>query len=416
MWEDVLLGAMPPGPEAVDVEVVLGAVRGGVERRGLLVRWDGGLLRARLLVPVVGGDRVRRPVLLVQSSHGAWAAAAVRRGMAACVVSAADGDDDTDAFALPTTSRLARRAWALSRVVDALASQRGVDATRVVVAGHSRNGKTALLCGAFDERVAAVCASSSGVLGAVPVRTYADRHGGEGLELLTRWYPDWYAPGLRAYAGREHELPTDAHELVACIAPRPVLLVGGDRDGVEPVEGVLAAAAAAAPAWAAHDARGPEVRVRAGGGHDLGPADIEDLIDWCAGAVGWGDGGAAALGPPATPVASTATPFPRAFFAPPARPLLDPPALRRAIAAATGPEPPRAADARRARRPVVTGDGAPVELFGAGPLVLWCAPGCAPTGWRVAYEDGATVPELLVAAGFTVACHDPVGTGPRQAE
>ena len=114
---------------------------------------------------------------------------------------------------------------------------------RVVLAGHSRNGKAALIAAGFDDRFAGVVSSSSGVLGAIPARLCCDRHGGEGVELLTRHYPEWYHPRLRFFSGREHRLPTDAHELLALVAPRPLLLSVAVND---PVESTAAARATAA--------------------------------------------------------------------------------------------------------------------------------------------------------------------------
>ena len=56
------------------------------------------------------------------------------------------------------------RSWLASRALDHLLSPAVdfIDKTRVTISGHSRNGKQAMLAGAFDERVTAVVSSSSG--------------------------------------------------------------------------------------------------------------------------------------------------------------------------------------------------------------------------------------------------------------
>jgi dienelactone hydrolase len=396
-WEDLLLGAMPPAPERLDVQVVDGPVRDGVVHRGAVVRWEGGALRVRVLVPESASPAAPVPVLVGQSSHVAWARAAAAAGMAAALASAADGDDD--ALAVPSPSALARRAWALSRVLDALAHVPGVDASRAVVAGHSRNGKTALLAAAFDTRFAAVAASSSGVLGAVPARRWCDRQGGEGIELLTRHFPDWFAPSLRRFAGREHLLPTDTHELLAAIAPRPVLLLAAPRDQVDSVPALREAVDAARPAFALLGAPGALELVLRDGGHELDAAGVGRLVAWARRA-------AAGEPPPVPAPVSVRRPLrrwpQRAAGPDPGRPLLRGAALRAAVAEVLE-------DVPAARAPAV-------ELVGdpGAPPVLWLAPGSPPTGHRLAYESGTPLPELLAAAGFLVACHDPAGTGARQ--
>ncbi|MFQ1002672.1 serine aminopeptidase domain-containing protein [Modestobacter sp. SSW1-42] len=420
-WRRWLTGTTPPVPRRTPVRVAAGTSAGGVEVRELVVG-DGWSVRARLLLPVpAAGVRRDVPVYLLQSSHGPWAEAALARGWGACLVSAADGDDDTEAvdraFPAVVAGRLAWRAWALSRVLDALADQPGVDTRRVLVGGHSRNGKTALLAAATDDRFAAVVSSSSGVLGAIPARLCTDRHFGEGVELLTRHYPGWYHPRLRWFAGREHRLPTDAHELLALAAPRPVFVSVAVADPVERVPAARAAVDAAREAFALLGrADALELALRPGG-HRADEAAVAAQLDWAQSVLG---------GPPRRPSSRPPVTVPVPWPADRVRP---------------GPRPVRGAELRaavrvalgRARRSVVpapraadqelrTADGVPVTVLrppGGGDgrgLVLWLGPPCAATGWQAGYEQAEPLPAQLAAAGWAVACADPVGSGARYGE
>jgi hypothetical protein len=431
-WRRWLTGDLPPAPRRTAARVGRVHAPGGVEVRELTVGGStagaGWSVRARLLLPVPpAGVRRDVPVYLLQSSHGPWAEAALERGWGACLVSAADGDDDTEdverAFPSVVAGRLAWRAWALSRVLDALQDQPGVDARRVLVGGHSRNGKTALLAAAFDDRFAAVVSSSSGVLGAVPARLCTDRHFGEGIELLTRHYPGWYHPGLRWFAGREHRLPTDAHELLALAAPRPVLVSVAVEDPVERVPAARAAVDSARDAWALLGRPdGLELALRPGG-HRADASAVAAQLDWAGSVLG---------GPPRraspAPAAPAPVPWPADRVRPGPRPVRGA-ELRAAVRAALGPDG-RAARPGAGAVPVPragedrlrTADGVAVTLLsppdggnGRG-LVLWLGPPCAATGWRAGYEQAEPLPELLAAAGWAVACHDPVGSGTRHRE
>ena len=61
---------------------------------------------------------------------------------------------------------LAAWAWGISRVIDYLVTRDFVDKNKIVVTGHSRGGKAALLAGALDERVALTVPNGSGAGGA----------------------------------------------------------------------------------------------------------------------------------------------------------------------------------------------------------------------------------------------------------
>jgi hypothetical protein len=144
------------------------------------------------------------------------------------------------------TGALAAWAWSYLRALDALAADPRIDAGRIVLWGHSRNGKAALLAAAFDQRPAAVIALQSGTGGASLGRDAV----GETVAQITQAYPHWFGPRFAAYADRQGDLPVDQHQLLALIAPRPVLLGAGRRDRWSDPHGALRAAHGASGVYA----------------------------------------------------------------------------------------------------------------------------------------------------------------------
>jgi hypothetical protein len=138
-------------------------------------------------------------------------------------------------------------AWGLSRAQDYLETDKGVDAKRVAIFGISRLGKTVLWAGAHDQRFAVVIASCSGEGGAALSR----RNYGETIKHLvapTR-YPYQFAANYQKFGDHVDEFPVDSHMLIALIAPRPLFLQTGDKDGWSDPKGEFMAALAAGPVY-----------------------------------------------------------------------------------------------------------------------------------------------------------------------
>lgn len=123
--------------------------------------------------------------------------------------------------------KIAMWAWAAHRVMD-YAQTRGdvLDLSCAIVCGHSRLGKTALLAAATDERFAFAYSNNSGCTGAAISR----KKQGETISKICASFPYWFCEKYQEYAGKEQQMPFDQHFLVACIAPRKVLIGSASED------------------------------------------------------------------------------------------------------------------------------------------------------------------------------------------
>lgn len=136
-------------------------------------------------------------------------------------------------------------AWAFSRIVDVLDADPRFNNEQTVLWGHSRFGKAALVSAAYDDRADAIIAHQSGTGGA----TLSRNPDGESVAAITESYPHWFTPAFSQYAGNEDALPVDQHQLLALIAPRPVLLGNARRDVWSGPESSFRAAQGADPIY-----------------------------------------------------------------------------------------------------------------------------------------------------------------------
>lgn len=191
-----------------------------------------------------------------------------------------------------TTGSLIAWAWVLCRGMDMLEKDDRIDASRVVLTGCSRLGKTALVAGAFDERFAVVALNQTGG-GGVPLHK---RNFGEYIGSEVDHFGYWWSQAFAKYAGKEDEMPFDQHMLVACIAPRPLLVEGFNKPWFD-TRGEFLSLKAASPVWEFLGAKGlPDVEwpdnedtsaigqtlgyARRDGGHGIAAIDWKWLLDF----------------------------------------------------------------------------------------------------------------------------------------
>jgi hypothetical protein len=148
-------------------------------------------------------------------------------------------------------------AWGIHRAVDHLIDDERIDSKRLAVVGHSRLGKTALVAGAFDERIALVIPHQSGCGGAGPSRSKNSK--AETVKRINTSFPHWFCGNFKAFNDDVTKLPFDQNCLVALCAPRPVLATNAEEDQWANPSGQFDVLRAAAAAYDLFDVAKPVV-------------------------------------------------------------------------------------------------------------------------------------------------------------
>lgn len=119
----------------------------------------------------------------------------------------------------PHWSKLGRMVADVRWAVDALSELEWVDSSRIFTAGYALGGTVGLFSAALDQRIAGVISVS----GFTPMRVNTPGKTTEGIYSYSHLHG--LMPRLGFFAGEESRIPVDFHEIIGCIAPRPVFLI-----------------------------------------------------------------------------------------------------------------------------------------------------------------------------------------------
>ena len=114
--------------------------------------------------------------------------------------------------ALSAPGKIAIWAWAAMRVMDYALTLANADAAHVAVIGQKHLGRSALFCGAMDERFRYVIASTQG----------GDATGAHA--------PYWFCPRYKRYADEGKKMTCALDPLLSLIAPRDLLIDSAEMD------------------------------------------------------------------------------------------------------------------------------------------------------------------------------------------
>ncbi|MBD3228615.1 MAG: hypothetical protein GF329_10555 [Candidatus Lokiarchaeota archaeon] len=180
-------------------------------------------------------------------------------------------------------------AWGAMRVADFLLNESwvdfnaegipNVDPNSLIITGHSRRGKTALLAGALDERFAMVVPNGSGCGGAGSFLIQGVFS--ESIADITSEfrYKAWFQKDFGNYGNREEDLPFDQHFIRALVAPRIILSTDATGDLWSNPIGTQAVYEATIPVYEFLNAsKNNSIHYRSGG-HSFTELDFQVLLD-----------------------------------------------------------------------------------------------------------------------------------------
>lgn len=127
----------------------------------------------------------------------------------------------------PDWSMVGKNTWDMMRCVDFLLTRDEVDPNRIACLGHSLGGHTSLFAAAFDSRIAAAV-SNGGMLSWVRDTDHWSRPPDASGSPVRSYI---YIPQFRPYIDNpDTEIPVHFHDLMAMVAPRPLLIMAAESE------------------------------------------------------------------------------------------------------------------------------------------------------------------------------------------
>jgi hypothetical protein len=155
-------------------------------------------------------------------------------------------------------------AWGVSRLIDALEQtpEANIDTQKLGVTGCSRNGKGALVVGAFEERIALTVSQESGAGGSSTWRLAdlshqawidAGRPTDQDVQTLRQIVDEnvWFTNTFRQFSESATKLPFDQHMVMGLVAPRALFMVNNTDPYWLGKESSYVGAVAASSVWQA---------------------------------------------------------------------------------------------------------------------------------------------------------------------
>ncbi len=180
-------------------------------------------------------------------------------------------------------------AWGAMRVADFLVKEPWmeyktkeplVDSSQLIVTGHSRRGKTALLAGALDERFTLTVPNGSGCGGAGSFLILGPRSQGIASIASSKRHESWFQKDFKQFSNNEKALPFDQHFMRALIAPRMILSTDALGDLWANPMGTQAMYEAAKPIFNMYNVPEHNAIHFRNGGHAFKKEDFHALLDF----------------------------------------------------------------------------------------------------------------------------------------
>src|SRR5690625_3400095 len=172
----------------------------------------------------------------------------------------------------PNWSRMGKMVEDTRAAIDALESLDFVDSRSIYLSGYALGGTVSLFTSALDSRVAGTAVSSA----YTPLRTAS-----ENVECLKAWsHLHGLIPRLGFFADHPDRLPVDFPEIIASIAPRPLLVMAPELDRHADADQVEEALQEVGSVYSLYEA-GDRLQVQTPREYNtFSAAQQQELLDW----------------------------------------------------------------------------------------------------------------------------------------